>query len=82
MYKTNIKKYFATFIILLYNKSQFMGDDLWIISLKLNCDSGVIITKDGASFRVEKGPDGDIWFNSSNCNIELPISFYSRNQDE
>ena len=46
------------------------------------CDSGVIITKDGASFRVEKGPDGDIWFNSSNCNIELAISFYSRNQDE
>ncbi len=25
------------------------------------CNNGVIITKDGASFSVEKGPDGDIW---------------------
>ena len=46
------------------------------------CNNGVIITKDEASFSIEKGPDGDIWFNSSNCNIELPISYYSRNQDE
>ena len=46
------------------------------------CNNGVIITKDGASFSVEKGTDGDIWFNSSNCNIELPISYYSKNQDE
>ena len=44
--------------------------------------SGVIIEKNGTSFSVEKGPDGDIWFNSANSNIELPISFYSRNQEE
>ena len=45
------------------------------------CNDGVIIKKNGISFSVEKGPDGDIWFNSANSNIELPISFYSRNQE-
>lgn len=44
--------------------------------------NGVIIGKNGTSFSIEKGPDGDIWFNSANSNIELPINFYSRNQDE
>lgn len=46
------------------------------------CNDGVIIKKNGISFSVEKGPDGDIWFNSLDSNIELPISYYSRNQDE
>lgn len=46
------------------------------------CNNGVIVEKNGTNFSVEKGPDGDIWFNSSNSNIELPISYYSRNQDE
>lgn len=44
--------------------------------------SSVIIEKAGTTFSVEKGPDGDIWFNSANSNIKLPISFYSRNQEE
>lgn len=44
--------------------------------------SGVIIEKNGVRFSVEKGPDGDIWFNTVNGNIKLPISFYSRNQEE
>lgn len=43
--------------------------------------SGIIVEKNGTSFSVEKGPDGDIWFNSLN-NIELPIGLYSRNQEE
>ena len=42
---------------------------------------GIIVEKNGTSFSVDKGPDGDIWFNSLN-NIELPISLYSRNQEE
>ena len=42
----------------------------------------VIIEKNGTTFSVEKESDGDIWFNSSNSNIKLPISFYSRNQEE
>lgn len=46
------------------------------------CNDSVIIKKNGISFSVEKGPDGDIWFNSLDSNIELPISYYSRNQDE
>lgn len=46
------------------------------------CNDGVIIKKNGISFSVEKGPDGDIWFNSLDSNIELPISYYSRNQDD
>ena len=46
------------------------------------CNDGVIIKKNGISFSVEKGSDGDIWFNSLDSNIELPISYYSRNQDE
>lgn len=45
-------------------------------------NNGVIIGKNGTSFSIEKGLDGDIWFNSANSNIELPINFYSRNQDE
>lgn len=43
--------------------------------------SGIIVEKNGTSFSVEKGPDGDIWFNSLN-NIELPIGLYSINQEE
>lgn len=46
------------------------------------CNDGVIIKKNGISFSVEKGPNGDIWFNSLDSNIELPISYYSRNQDD
>ena len=42
---------------------------------------GIIVEKNGTSFSVDKGPDGDIWFNSLD-NIELPISLYSRNQEE
>ncbi len=37
--------------------------------------SSVIIEKDGTKFSVEKGPDGDIWFNSVNGNVKLPIVF-------
>lgn len=43
--------------------------------------NGAIIEKNGISFSVEKGPDGDIWFNSTK-NIELSISFNSRNDEE
>lgn len=42
----------------------------------------IIIEKDETTFSIEKGSDGDIWFNSSNGNITLPISFYSRSQEE
>lgn len=41
----------------------------------------LLLKKNGTSFSVEKGPDGDIWFNSLN-NIELPIGLYSINQEE
>lgn len=44
--------------------------------------NNVIIKKDGTKFSIEKGLDGDIWFNSANSNIKLSISFYSRNQEE
>lgn len=44
--------------------------------------NSVSIEKDGTKFSVEKGPDGDIWFNSANNNIKLPINFYSRNRKE
>jgi hypothetical protein len=44
--------------------------------------NSVIIEKDGTIFSVEKGLDGDIWFNSAKANIKLPISFYSINQEE
>jgi hypothetical protein len=44
--------------------------------------NSVIFEKDGTIFSVEKGPDNDIWFNSANGNITLPISFYSINQEE
>ena len=50
--------------------------------IKRSYSNNVIIEKDGMTFSIEKGPDGDIWFNSSNSNIKLPISFYSRNQEE
>ena len=50
--------------------------------IKRGYGNSVIIGKNGTTFSVEKGPDGDIWFNSSNSNIKLPISFYSRNQEE
>ena len=54
-------------------------DDLFKIKYR---NHGVIILKDEVSFSVEKGPDDDIWFNSINSNLELPINYYLRNQDE
>lgn len=47
-----------------------------------NCDNGVIIAKDDKKISIEKGSDGDIWFNSTNGNVELSLNYYSRNEDE
>lgn len=43
--------------------------------------SSIIIEKNGTKFSIEKSPDGDIWFNSFD-DVELPINFYSNNQEE
>ncbi len=50
--------------------------------IKQGYGHSIIIEKDGTAFSVEKGPDGDIWFNSASGDIRLPISFCSRNQEE
>lgn len=44
--------------------------------------SSVIIEKGEKRFSVERGIDGDIWFNTSNDNLELIISSYSKEQEE
>lgn len=43
--------------------------------------SSITIEKNGAKFNIEKSPDGDIWFNSFD-DVDLPINFYSSNQEE
>ncbi len=42
----------------------------------------VIIKKDGESFRVYQGVDGDIWFYTGGEKAEISIERYSRNDDE
>ena len=44
--------------------------------------SGVIFEKDDKRFAVTKGIDGDIWFESSDANLNMDISFHSRNRSE
>ena len=43
---------------------------------------GIIIKKNNSTFSIEKGADGDIWFNSNSNGIQISISFYSRDQEE
>ena len=50
---------------------------------EVNCVyRGIIIKKNNSTFSIEKGADGDIWFNSNGNGMQMPISFYSREQEE
>ena len=43
--------------------------------------NNVVLEKDGSTFSIERGTDGDIWF-SANEDIKLAINFSSRNRKE
>lgn len=43
--------------------------------------NNITIEKNGAKYRIEKSPDGDIWFISYN-DKDLEINFYSNNIEE
>ena len=47
-----------------------------------NINRDVVIKKDDAHFSVDLGADGDIWFNSTIGNTEVPISLMIRDEEE